>query len=90
MALPLVALVCIVRSDKGDGDDSVAGERAQSLEVLVAVAAAFAIGCSLVVYLSGRESDVLASGLNYMVLFEVLAVALILCCCALLLSLIHI
>lgn len=86
LALPLVALVCIVRSDKGDGDDSVAGERAQSLEVLVAVAAAFAIGCSLVVYLSGRESDVLASGLNYMVLFEVLAVALILCCCALLRS----
>ena len=86
LALPLVALVCIVRSDKGDGDDSVAGERAQSLEVLVAVAAAFAIGCSLVVYLSGRESDVLASGLNYMVLFEVLAVVLILCCCALLRS----
>ena len=25
LALPLVALVCIVRSDKGDGDDSVAG-----------------------------------------------------------------
>ena len=36
------------------------------------------------VYLSGRESEMLSSGLNYMVLFEVLAVALIGCCCALL------
>lgn len=83
LALPLVALACIVRSDKG-GSTSVVSERAQSLEVLVGVAAAFAIGCSFVVYLSGRESEILSSGLNYMVLFEVLAVALIGCCCALL------
>lgn len=83
LALPLVALACIVRSDKGGGT-SVVSERAQSLEVLVGVAAAFAIGCSFVVYLSGRESEMLSSGLNYMVLFEVLAVALIGCCCALL------
>lgn len=83
LALPLVALACIVRSDKGGGT-SVVSERAQSLEVLVVVAAVFAIGCSLVVYLSGQESEMLSSGLNYMVLFEVLAVALIVCCCALL------
>lgn len=83
LALPLVALACIVRSDK-EGGASVVSERAQSLEVLVVVAAAFAIGCSLVVYLSGQESEMLSSGLNYMVLFEVLAVALILCCCGLL------
>ena len=83
LALPLVALACIVRSDKGGGT-SVVSERAQSLEVLVVVAAVFAIGCSLVVYLSGQESEMLSSGLNYMVLFEVLAVALIACCCALL------
>lgn len=70
LALPLVALACIVRSDKG-GSTSVVSERAQSLEVLVGVAAAFAIGCSFVVYLSGRESEMLSSGLNYMVLFEV-------------------
>lgn len=83
LALPLVALACIVRSDK-EGGASVVSERAQSLEVLVVVAAAFAIGCSLVVYLSGQESEMLSSGLNYMVLFEVLAVALVLCCCGLL------
>lgn len=85
LALPLVALACIVRSDK-EGGPSMVSERAQSLEVLVVVAAAFAIGCSLVVYLSGQESEMLSSGLNYMVLFEVLAVALILCCCGLLRS----
>ena len=84
LALPLVALACIVRSDKRGGGDSVVGERAQSLEVLVVVAAAFAMGCSVVVYLSGRESDVVPSGLNFMVLFEVLAVALMAGCCALL------
>lgn len=83
LALPLVALACIVRSDK-EGGASVVGERAQSLEVLVVVAATFAVGCSLVVYLSGQESEMLSSGLNYMVLFEGLAVVLILCCCALL------
>ncbi|MFR5092905.1 MAG: LuxR family transcriptional regulator [Adlercreutzia equolifaciens] len=83
LALPLVALACIVRSDK-EGGASAVSERAQSLEVLVVVAAAFAVGCSLVVYLSGHESEMLSSGLNYMVLFEVLAVTLIICCCGLL------
>lgn len=53
----------------------------QALQVLVAVAAAFAIGCSVTVYLAGRENDVLSSGLNYMVLFEVLAVILMAFCC---------
>ena len=77
LALPLVALACIVRSGK------LLAERAQSLEVLVVVAAAFAIGCSLVVYFSGRESELLPSGLNFMVLFEVLAVAVMVFCCAL-------
>ena len=77
LALPLVALACIVRSGK------LLAERAQSLEVLVVVAAAFAIGCSLVVYFSGRESELLPSGLNFMVLFEVLAIAVMVFCCAL-------
>lgn len=83
LALPLVAIVCIIRGGK-DGSDrgaTIVGERAQALEVLVVVSAAFAIGCSVVVYLSGREDDLLSSGLNYMVLFEVLAVALMLLCC---------
>lgn len=123
LALPLVALACIVRSDKPapgretvggecdegwsrpvsgltaprldeqascaeEGDEaplrrSLLAERAQSLEVLVVVAAAFAVGCSLVVYFSGRESEYLDSGLNYMVLFETLAVAVMIFCCAL-------
>ena len=85
LALPLVAIVCIIQGGK-DGADSgaaIVGERARALQVLVVVAAAFAIGCSVVVYLSGREGDQLASGLNYMVLFEVLAVALMAFCCAL-------
>lgn len=83
LALPLVAIVCIIRGGK-DGSEhgaTIVGERAQALEVLVVVSAAFAIGCSVVVYLSGREDDLLSSGLNYMVLFEVLAVALMLLCC---------
>lgn len=85
LALPLVALACIVRSDKrSTALDSVVGARAQSLEVLVVVAATFAVGCSLVVYFSGRESEMLPSGLNYMVLFEVLAVVLLVFCCGLL------
>lgn len=94
LALPLVALACIVRSDKGAADEpegargmagrpSVMSERAQSLEVLVVVAAAFAVGCSVVVYFTGREAEFLNSGLNYMVLFETLAVALIAFCCGL-------
>ena len=57
------------------------GDGAQALQVLVVVAAAFAIGCSVTVYLSGREGDTLSSGLNYMVLFEVLAVILMVFCC---------
>lgn len=85
LALPLVALACIVRSDKrSTALNSIVSARAQSLEVLVVVAATFAVGCSLVVYFSGRESEMLPSGLNYMVLFEVLAVVLLVFCCGLL------
>lgn len=87
LSLPLVALACIVRSDKrSTALDSIVSARAQSLEVLVVVAATFAVGCSLVVYFSGRESEMLPSGLNYMVLFEVLAVVLLVFCCGLLRS----
>lgn len=92
LALPLVTIVCIIRSGRpaveDDAQSSDAGgvgtqSGAQALQVLVAVAAAFAIGCSVAVYLSGLDGYVLSSGLNYMVLFEVLAVVLIVFCCRL-------
>lgn len=85
LALPLVAIVCIIRggADDAGGGATVIGERARSLQVLVVVAAAFALGCSVVVYLSGREDCYLSSGLNYMVLFEVLAIVLMVFCCGL-------
>ena len=83
LALPLVTVACIIRAAKpaDEGDAPALGEGTQALQVLVAVAAAFAIGCSVTVYLAGRENDVLSSGLNYMVLFEVLAVILMAFCC---------
>lgn len=84
LALPLVTIACIIRASQPSGEDAAPGlgEGARALQVLVAVAAAFAIGCSACVYLSGRENDVLSSGLNFMVLFEVLAVILMAFCCA--------
>lgn len=85
LALPLVAIVCIIHGGRGDAQEgaTLVGERAQALQVLVVVSAVFAIGCSIVVYLSDHEGDVLSSGLNYMVLFEVLAITLMLFCCGL-------
>lgn len=83
LALPLMSIACIVQGGRGDlqDDATIFGERAQALQVLVVVAASFAVGCSVMVSLSGSEGETLSSGLNYMVLFEVLAVALMLCCC---------
>lgn len=85
LALPLVTIACIIRSgnpsSEGEAQVRELGDGAQALQVLVVVAAAFAIGCSVTVYLSGREGDTLSSGLNYMVLFEVLAVILMVFCC---------
>lgn len=83
LALPLVTIACIIRASQptADGETVGLGEGARALQVLVVVAAAFAIGCGVTVYLSGREDDVLSSGLNYMVLFEVLAVILMAFCC---------
>lgn len=59
----------------------VIGGNARALQVLVVVAAAFALGCSVAVSLSGHEESVLASGLNNMVLFEALAVVAVVLCC---------
>ncbi len=82
LALPLVTIACIIRASQPvEGETTGLGEGARALQVLVVVAAAFAIGCAACVYLSGREDDVLSSGLNYMVLFEVLAVILMVFCC---------
>lgn len=85
LALPLVAIVCIIRGGQdAEGGATIVGERAQALQVLVVVSAAFAIGCSVVVFLSGHEDSMLSSGLNYMVLFEVLAIILMVFCCGVL------
>lgn len=85
LALPLVTIACIIQGFKHRDEEGApdVGESTQALQVLVVVAATFAIGCSVAVAMSGRDGDVLSSGLNYMVLFEVLAVALILFCCGL-------
>ena len=81
LALPLAAFACIVQAGRGeDGSAVIVGERAQALRVLVVVAAVFAVGCSVMAYLSGREDGVLSSGLNYMALFEALAVLAMVFC----------
>ncbi len=80
LALPLAALACIVRAGRDEDGAAIVGERAQALQVLVVVAAVFAVGCSVVAFLSGREDGVLSSGLNYMVLFEALAVLTVMFC----------
>lgn len=56
-------------------------EEGRSLLVLVTVSALLAIGCAVVVHLAGGDDTVLHSGLSYQVLFEALAVALILAVC---------
>lgn len=82
LALPLVAILCILRSyNRGIPEfEEGGGENGQALQVLVVVAAVFAIGCDVVVHVSGKEG-VLFSGLNNMALFEALAVVLIASCC---------
>lgn len=82
LALPLVAILCILRSyNQGIPEfEEGTGENGQALQVLVVVAAVFAIGCDVVVHVSGKDG-VLFSGLNDMALFEVLAVVLIAFCC---------
>lgn len=86
MALPLVAVACILAetNDAGRAGDerfeSVRESRRASL-VLVCVSASFALITPLVVHLSDKDDLYLSGGLNYMVLFEVLVVALIMLCC---------
>lgn len=83
LALPLVTVACIMRTYRnavGGGADELR-ENARALQVLVVVAAAFALGCSIAVQVSGHTEDFLYSGLSYMVLFEFLALALMGFCC---------
>jgi DNA-binding CsgD family transcriptional regulator len=82
-ALPLIALVCIIRGyQKNPGEGAaVIGESAQALQVLVAVAAVFALGGSIAVFASGHADDALSVGFNHMVLLEIVALALLLFCC---------
>ncbi len=53
-ALPLIAIVCILRGGAQSSDTStITLGRAQTLQVLVVVSAVFAIGCSGFVFLAG-------------------------------------
>lgn len=83
LALPLISIACIVQGYRKNLKKNALGssEDMQALQVLVVVAAAFAIGGSIAIYLSGHTDSQLNSGLNYMVLFEVLAISLIVFFC---------
>ncbi|MFR1638445.1 MAG: hypothetical protein ACLSVD_04275 [Eggerthellaceae bacterium] len=81
-ALPLVTIACIIRAAKpaDEGDAPALGEGRRRCSA--------GGGCSGVRHrlqrdrvLGGAQNDVLSSGLNYMVLFEVLAVILMAFCC---------
>lgn len=71
-------------------DDDAAPSDSQGREirrvsmVLVCVSAVFALISSILVHMAGKDCLVLAGGMNYMVLFELLMVAVVLGCCYLL------
>lgn len=79
-ALPLVTIACMTVAEPGRDED--AAEERRSPLVLVCVSASFAVLSSVVVYLAGQEDMGLDSSLNYMTLFEALAVGIMLCCCS--------
>ncbi|MDD5805844.1 MAG: helix-turn-helix transcriptional regulator [Eggerthellales bacterium] len=96
LSLPLIAMAFIFQSETSAGEGTRgldAGrtpgssrepdlvESFRSLKVLIAVAAFFAIGCSVFVFAAGLEGNVLPSGLNGMTLLEVMAMALLVACC---------
>lgn len=82
LALPLITIVCIIQSLYGSPTSKAdIEENIKSLQILVVVAAGFALGGSVAVYISGYESLTFHSGLNSMVFLEAIAVALIVFCC---------
>lgn len=83
LALPLISIACIIQGYRKNSEKNALGssEDMQALQVLVVVAAAFAVGGSIAVSLSDHADSQLNSGLNYMVLFEVLAISLIIFFC---------
>lgn len=86
--LPLLAIVYLSNgkptpredSDEQPFDD--AAETSRASLVLVYVSAAFALASAIVVYMAGLDSMQLDSGLNHMVLFELLLVGVVLCTCS--------
>ena len=76
LALPLVTIACIIRGFSEASNGGGVGESGQALNVLVVIAAVFAFGSSVVVYVAGFEGDLSPLGLNDMALYEVLAIGL--------------
>lgn len=73
-----------VRRDDAPFDDDAGGEveASRASLVLVYVSAAFALASAIVVYLAGLDSLRLDSGLNHMVLFEILLVGVAFSTCS--------
>lgn len=86
--LPLLAIAYLSNGkptpqedpDEQPFDDDAETSRASL--VLVYVSAAFALASAIVVYMAGLDSLQLDSGLNHMVLFELLLVGVVLCTCS--------
>ena len=85
-ALPLVSIACMVTGERDEegvaGEEG--GERRRASLVLVYVSASFALLSAVVVHIAGKDGLPFSAGLNYMVLFEILLVGVVLACCYLL------
>ena len=98
LALPLVSIACLVTEGRDDasGSEGVSGEtragalgeesgeRRRASLVLVYVSASFALLSAVIVHIADKDGLPFSAGLNYMVLFELLLVAVVLACCYLL------
>lgn len=83
LALPLVAIACILQEYKRLGEGANLSEvdtRSTYLQSLVIIAAVFALGCALAAFAAGNEEAVFPSALNAMAFLEVLAIAAIAGC----------
>ena len=86
--LPLLAVAYLSSSraaSQADAQDSPADDEVEASRaslVLVYVSAAFALASAIVVYMAGLDSLQLGSGLNHMVLFELVLVGVVICTCS--------
>lgn len=91
LALPLVSMACLVVGEpRGSASDAQlalreeAADRRRASLVLICVSASFALLSAIIVHLAGKGDLPLGGGLNYMVLFELIMVLVVLACCYLL------